>query len=537
MATSIMHRARPLVVAALCGLAAVTMALPAGAEPAISGPHALPANVGGNVANAEPYGSMWCTDSSDCTLVGPAEPNNLASGNATSLTETSGSWSDPVAISSPANAATVSHGGFAFLPSLSCWSAGNCVAVGAYGLSQGTGINAHVLAVPMAVDEVDGVWQTAQQISLPADSNYDLGSLTSVSCDTEGDCTAVGFYETINASTYAITPNLIVVTQAMDTTTWSAPSALPTPAGSYVIGLPTAVSCSAATTCTAIAYATNATESVLKGEFLSEQSGVWSSVGAVKTVAGSAVYLASMSCPSAGDCVAVGATSVSNGEPVVDTESSGVWAAPQVLALPLLSPATDHAQLLDVSCLSITQCVAVGGALYGKDDNDAIGMVAADTGSGWSSTLDESAIKTGAATANVVLLGVVQCFSLTDCLTVGTAGTGTMNDTTHINGFLSTISATERVSLAGKPSHVEVTPGKVTTKVAFSAPTSDGGSRITYFTVTAKSKGESTRTCVTPGLSCTFKGAVKGKTYSVTVTARTKAGTSPPSLVKTFVAA
>jgi hypothetical protein len=162
--------------------------------------------------------------------------------------------------------------------------------------------------------------------------------------------------------------------------------------------------------------------------------------------------------------------------------------------------------------------------------------VSSTTGSGWSSTLDNASITIKSAPATVVELAAVQCFTLSDCLVVGAAGSGTGFSTTHIAAFWSTSSASEPLRPAGKPSGLVIKAGPTVTKASFQPPSSDGGSKILYFTVTAKSKGETTRTCVTPGLSCTFRGAVKGKVYSVTVVTHTKAGVSLPSPDKTFIA-
>lgn len=525
------RRAKSFIVVALGGLLAVATVVPAGAEPAISVAHALAPNVGGNLNNNPPYGAVWCSDNADCTLVGPG---NLAEGNATVLTATSGTWGAPTAVDLPANATPTAQGGFSFLDGLSCWSAGNCVAVGGYAVTVGTGLEAVPEPEPMAVDEISGVWQTAQEITLPTTTDVQFGTLTATSCDSSGNCTAVGFYEDVDETTLSTETGLVASTQAMGETTWTAASSVPSPPGSYFVVLPIALSCSDATTCTAIAYGLIGSDSFLTGEFLSEASGTWSANGSVGSVGGEPVTLNAMSCPDAGDCLAVG-SSFSN-QPVVEAESGGTWGAARGLPLPLLSPVSDEGQLDGVSCLSATQCVAVGAAQYGHDHDDAVGLVESNTGAGWSGTYDEAPVRAGQSIATVVDLGPVQCFSLTDCFVVGAAGLGTSDSLTHVSAFWSTVSASERVTVAGKPSDLVIKPGPVTTKVSFSPPTSDGGSKILYFTVTAKSKGEATRTCVTPGESCTFKGAVKGKVYSVTVTTRTKAGTSAPSTPKTFVA-
>jgi hypothetical protein len=63
--------------------------------------------------------------------------------------------------------------------------------------------------------------------------------------------------------------------------------------------------------------------------------------------------------------------------------------------------------------------------------------------------------------------------------------------------------------------------------VSWTAPTSNGGSPITGYTVTASPGGE---TCSTTGtLSCTVSGLTNGTPYTFTVTATNVVGTSPAS--------
>jgi hypothetical protein len=73
---------------------------------------------------------------------------------------------------------------------VSCASAGNCTAVGAYTDSSGNGHG--VLWTQTA-----GTWAAGTQAPLPANaaSNPSDANLHSVSCASAGNCTAVGFYE------------------------------------------------------------------------------------------------------------------------------------------------------------------------------------------------------------------------------------------------------------------------------------------------------------------------------------------------------
>jgi hypothetical protein len=530
---------------ALCVVvsAVLSVTLPADAEPTASGPHYLASNVGGNVPNASPYGLVVCVGVGDCTTVGPLHASGF--GRATALTETAGVWSAAVGITLPTNADPLSSGGYSDLNSVACWSAGNCVATGAYAVAINISGDYAPIPQPMVVDETAGVWGTAQELDLPASTDVEGGEMYAVSCDDIGDCTVVGYYIAIDPSTEAVTPFAITSTQLTDTTTWAAISDLPIPNTAPYLVIPWAVSCSEASTCVAIEGAVSSVTNGREADyFVDENSGTWSPPTAVPTAGKNRFEFDALSCPEVGDCVATGfgSTSAANlvtdtpAWPAVDTETNGTWATPQVLSLPFLSPATNEGTLPSVSCYSTTLCVAVGAALESPTDQTEIPLIAADVNGTWTSSLDEAHFIVGTKPAALAELTSVVCTSATNCLVVGAAATGTITVNGPVSAFWSTISPTELVSLPGKPSDVMITPGGVVTKVTFEPPSSDGGSKLTLFTVTAKASKEATRTCTTPGLSCTFKGAVKGKTYTVTVTAHNAHGQSLASPPRTFVA-
>ena len=85
---------------------------------------------------------------------------------------------------------------------------------------------------------------------------------------------------------------------------------------------------------------------------------------------------------------------------------------------------------------------------------------------------------------------------------------------------------------ASAPTIPSVVPGNGSVKVNITAPTSDGGSAITRYTVTASPGGA---TCVwTAGpLSCSIAGLTNGTTYTFTAIALTAIGSSPVSAAVT----
>ena len=88
-------------------------------------------------------------------------------------------------------------------------------------------------------------------------------------------------------------------------------------------------------------------------------------------------------------------------------------------------------------------------------------------------------------------------------------------------------SLTGGATAPGPPTGVTATPGDAQALINWTAPSSDGGSPVTGYTVTAAPDGNTCAATSVP--NCTVSGLVNGTSYTFTVTATNAAGTGPPS--------
>lgn len=187
---------------------------------------------------------------------------------------------------------------------------------------------------------------------------------------------------------------------------WTAAEA-PVPAGTSGLSL-YGVSCVSASQCVAVGNAGDGS-----GAILTESGGSWTAAEAPLPAGASSPELMGVSCVSASQCVVVGYdrdASGANGELLL-TESGGSWTAVQA---PLPAGATEGV-LMGVSCVSASQCVAVGAA-----DDAASGNV-------WDLLLTESDGSWTAADAPTGVstrgqLNGVSCWSASSCVATGTYG-------------------------------------------------------------------------------------------------------------------
>jgi hypothetical protein len=173
---------------------------------------------------------------------------------------------------------------------------------------------------------------------------------------------------------------------------------------------------SAACTVLALAVAAAAT-----GAPAGASSSSW--VGQAITTApalGDTITLNAVSCPSAGNCFAVGSYDNSGGspQPLIETLSGGTWTA----TVPPDPSGSRYVTLTGISCTSTTACVAIGNdaPTSNPDGADQYGFAEVLSGATWTVS-SPFAYPSGVI---VVSMDAITCLSATSCVAVGNSDFG-----------------------------------------------------------------------------------------------------------------
>ena len=373
--------------------------------------------------------SLDCPVAGRCEAVGDGGLQHVVQAS-----ENSRQWKGSE-IELPSDAAPVkpSRGPLPSLDSVSCASAGNCFAVGGY---TGADRTLH----PLLVAEHGGTWGAGTEPQLPpnAATTYDPNqpgvgdTLSLVSCPSAGNCTAVGIYSNKSAgeSDYPW-----VVTEKGGS--WKPGSAAKLPAGASARGdltvgdSPffgfTGLSCPSAGNCTAVGGYEDKQGSE-EGLILREKNGVWSR--ATKAPLPRHAFpnsepnafttpVASVSCAAANDCAAVGWYVVHGSHTfrgLLLGERNGTWKA-SGLVLPVGARAPGGVFLTSVACPSRGNCVAVG---YYAGQGKTHGLVVRERGGTWERAVN-AALPKGAAPASKAhtFLNSVSCPTASACTAGG----------------------------------------------------------------------------------------------------------------------
>jgi hypothetical protein len=418
--------------AAVWGAAALAVPAPADAWSATAAPGAVPAASSWGRAMAVPglqalnqgrhavVRSVSCGSASNC-VAGGNYRDRLGHGQAFVASEKNGRWSRAVKLP---GLATLNKGEQSRVVSVSCGSAGNCVAGGYYRDSSRD-------YQSFVANEINGVWGRAIEVpGLRTLNTAGKGEVSSVSCASAGNCAAGGYY-----GTRLGTRGFVAIER---NARWGRAIAVPglaalTARGSSEV---ISVSCSLPGYCAVGGHYGYQRHKPLQGFVASEQNGVWGKaievpgLGALN--AGGLAGVRSVSCASAGNCAAVGGYADSHGrrQGFVASEQSGVWGmAIEVHGLGALSKGRGGAGTSWVSCASAGNCAAVGGYVDGH--GHAQGFVASEHNGVWGQAIEVpglGALNTGGA-AGVVS---VSCASASNCA----AGGRYLDGHGHAQGFV-----------------------------------------------------------------------------------------------------
>ncbi len=399
--------------------------------------------------------SVSCASAGNCTAVGdyldsPGDRGLL-------LSESSGSWAAGVEASLPANA-NLNPG--VFLSAVSCASAGNCTAVGRYTDSAGD-------EQGLLLSESAGSWATGIEATLPANAGADPSvGLSSVSCASPGDCAAVGSY--LDSSGH--TQGLLLSESSGSWATGLQVSPPGNASANRLVNL-SSVSCASAGNCTAVGSYLDSSGLNMQALLVGESSGSWATGMEASLPAnaggGPDVGLGSVSCAAAGDCTAVGryTDSLAHTQGLLLSESSGSWATGVQATPPANAGANSGVSLISVSCTAAGDCTTVGSYLDSSGHRQ--GLLLNESSGSWAIGVQVSS-PANAGADPAAFLGSVSCAAAGDCTAVGNY----TDSLGHRQGLLVTASvASPSVSVSAPASG---TVGGAITAASVSATLSSG---------------------------------------------------------------
>ncbi len=266
--------------------------------------------------------------------------------------------------------ARLNQGGFARLEAVSCPSPGSCSAAGIY--------NDGVLGGQLfVVSERHGRWGQAEEIPGSGLLNQGAGSgevgIAGLVCSSPGNCTATGDYA---QRTGFPRPFVVSERNGQWGTAVEMPGTSALNNTQNAFNNVQALSCPSAGNCVAGGSYTDTVSTSPEHPFLAdERGGAWQNA---RNVPGIAVLspdgygaVSAVSCTSAGNCVAAGSFSnaAGNSEPFTITETSGRWARARPVGIAALKLGGSFgAGIGSISCPSAGNCSAVGGYSKAADE-------------------------------------------------------------------------------------------------------------------------------------------------------------------------
>jgi hypothetical protein len=367
--------------------------------------------------------SVSCGSAGNCAAVG-SYTDGSGHGQAFVVSETNGKWHRAIEVP---GSGILNAGGAAKATSVSCASAGSCAAAGSYTDGSGHG-------QAFVVSQTNGTWGKAIKVPGTGGLNKLGTSITPdlVSCASAGNCATVGPY-TDGSGRFQV----FVVSQTNGT--WAKAIRMPFSGilnwgGSAQV---TSVSCATAGNCAA-GGSYRDRSGHYQAFVVSLTNGMWgtaievpgSEALNVGGPAGGFASVGSVSCASAGNCVAGGSYRDGFGhtQPFVAGEKNGAWGEAIKVPGPILN-AGAGANVFSVSCATAGNC-AVGGTY-----DDALGAQQAFVINERNGAWGEAIEMPGSGALNgerFAIVGSVSCTSAGNCA----AGGFYMDGSDHEQAFV-----------------------------------------------------------------------------------------------------
>ncbi len=331
-----------------------------------------------------------CSSATACTAVGST--NATASQGPLAERRDGTAWTIQPAYQPP-------NANFSSFSGVSCPSATACAAVGSYV----TTVLRTNYTAPLAETWDGTAWG---QQSVPTPTSATDAYLSEVSCTSATACTAVG--TSYDQQTGVDSP----LAERWDGTAWTIQTTpQPTsPADSYLSG----VSCTSATSCTAVGYSNVASSTASYVPLVEHWDGTTWTIQSTPSPTGvTSSLLSAVSCTSATACTAVGVSNNNASAPAVPLAER--WDGTAWTIQPTPAPTNPPASgLSDVSCTSATACTAVGSSYVNSATGGYVPLAERWDGNAWT-------IQTTLSPANAQdsLLTGVSCPSATNCAAVG----------------------------------------------------------------------------------------------------------------------
>lgn len=312
------------------------------------------------------------------------------------VNEVRGVWQRAREVELPANAKGASQ--LSEVHSVSCWSAGNCSAVGSY--LDGTQPVGH--SEGLVVNEIRGTWGRAEEVKLPADANANPYALLNQITCVKGRCVGVGSYTGVNGTTQGLIVDGDQATWARAVTV-----TLPANANAYPDANVSEVACVTGTSCTALGTYTNVSGQD-EGFTITQSSATWQRATEMTMPSDAATNphtffygYGGLSCPSIGNCSAGGQYLVGTTqyEGFFINEIDGVWQPATQMQLPSGAlMAGKNGGVVAVSCRSAGNCSA--GAAYFDGSSRYQALVVNEVANTWQ-VGQKIALPTGATSVGI----------------------------------------------------------------------------------------------------------------------------------------